>query len=127
MLICVVSPFCGNAGCFDFVKLVLDGLFGSDLGIQRRLQLQTRRHVQLSKAPHLPRHVLTKRERPTTSKEHEEEDMRFILICCVRVSHRSSSSQACVPEPFKLLCHFCGQSLEVTTSVLLVAHPAQIS
>lgn len=51
-------PLSGDVGGLDFVQFVLDGLFGSDLSVQCRLQLQTGRHVQLSEPPHLPRHVL---------------------------------------------------------------------
>lgn len=51
-------PFRGDVARFDLVQLVLDALLGSDLGVQSRLQLQTRRHVQLGEAAHLPRHVL---------------------------------------------------------------------
>lgn len=53
-----VLPLSGHMGRLDFVELILDGLFGSDLGIQCRLQLQTGRHVQLSKTSNLPWHVL---------------------------------------------------------------------
>lgn len=69
-------PFGGNVVSFDLVQLILDALFGSDLRVQGRLQLQARRHVQLGETPHLPRHVLQQR-----TKRLKITELGFIYKC----------------------------------------------
>lgn len=39
------------------------------------------------------------------------------------VPHRSSGSQAGAPQSFEFFCHFCGQSLKVSASILLITYP----
>lgn len=141
-------PFSGDVAGLDLVQLILDALLGSDLSVQGRLQLQTGRHVQLSEAPHLPRHVLQQQRKNicqyrrnakafsySTVHSHSEslhliDTEAFHLaqqvlqyLETVFVFHRGSCSQAGVPQPLQLFCHLGGQSLQVASSILLITHP----
>lgn len=72
-----LSPLQVDVGSLDLTQLLLNQLFGSDLRIQRRLQLQPGRHVQLLAATHLPQRVL----QGSTKSQHPSSVQRPFCFC----------------------------------------------
>lgn len=99
-----LSPLQVDVGSLDLTQLLLNQLFGSDLRIQCRLQLQPGRHVQLLTATHLPQGVL---QGATKSRHPSSVQHPFPFLCACR----RSSAQQPAGQPLHLREAVRGRSL----------------